>query len=281
VARPPYEPYAESPSATFRWRLGVRPLSLDQWLEITDHRDTELATKAQIMATHPHTAFAVLDDGIADESHEIADAVLAHLRSHHDPTITLDTSLHPLDAAARLVQEDLVVMVERDGRLVFGGGSVCFPNRWDLRSKLGMTMAEVHDPVSLLNEQLGDTVDAFLARLTPQRPVWRLGWGVLDTDELYQPTDGTAAPRPVDAPPAAHHLRVERETLRCFPATGCVLFTIHTHLTPLMDVIDSATSAVALADALDSMPAPIAEYKQLDRTGAAIADWLRHAAITH
>ncbi len=259
----------------------MRPLDVDQWLEITDHRDAELAAKAQIMATHPHTAFAVLDDGIADESHEIADAVLAHLHSHLDPTITLDTSLHPLDAAARLVQEDLVVMVERDGRLVFGGGSVCFPNRWDLRSKLGMTMAEVHDPVSLLNEQLGDTVDAFLARLTPQRPVWRLGWGVLDTDELYQPTDGTAAPRPIDAPPAAHHLRVERETLRCFPATGCVLFTIHTHLTPLTDVIDSATSAVALADALESMPAPIAEYKQLDRTGAAIADWLRHAAITH
>jgi hypothetical protein len=31
---------------------------------------------------------------------------------------------------------------------------------------------------------------------------------------------------------------------------------------------------------MDSMPTPIAEYKQLDRTGAAIADWLRHAAIT-
>ena len=39
-------------------------------------------------------------------------------------------------------------MVERDGRLVFGAGSVCFPNRWDLRSKLGLTLADVHAPVA-------------------------------------------------------------------------------------------------------------------------------------
>ena len=278
MAGPRYEPYAESPSSTFRWRLGVRPLNLDDWLEVTEHHQTELAAKARIMAEHPGTAFAVLDDHVAVEAQEVAEAIVGHVRAHHDPAATLPSGCHPLDGAARIVQEDLVLMVERDGRLVFGGGSVCFPNRWDLRSKLGLTMAEVHEPVSLLNEQLGSTIDDFLTRLTPQRPVWRLGWGVLDTDDLYQPVDGTAAPRPIDAPPTAHHLRVERETLRRFPATGCVLFTIHTHLTPLVDVVENAQSARALADALDSMPMPIAEYKQLDHTGAAIADWLRHAA---
>ena len=29
---PPYEPYREVPAGTFRWRLGVRPLDLADWL---------------------------------------------------------------------------------------------------------------------------------------------------------------------------------------------------------------------------------------------------------
>ena len=277
-ARPPHEPYREVPAGTFRWRLGVRPLDLANWLVITDHYHEEINAKARIMADHPDTAFCVLDD-VDTECSEIATAVIDHLHRHHPERFgesRLDPELHPLDAAARLVQEDLVVMVEREGELVFAGGSVCFPNRWDLRSKLGRTMAEVHEPVTDLNAQLGATVDGFLRRLTPDKPVWRLGWGVLDTDDLYQPLDGTAGPRPIDAPPAEHHLRVERETLRRFPETGCILFTIHTHLTPLVDL--PADSAISLASALDAIPTDIAEYKQLDQTGAAIAEWLRETA---
>lgn len=279
MRRPPYEPWRET-SGVFRWRLGVRPLDIADWIEIDEHHDAELAAKTRIMATNASTAFVALDDA-EPECREIADALTAHLRRRFPDRfadLVLDPDLHPLDAIARHIQEDLVVMGERDGRLVFVAGSVCFPNRWDLRSKLGRTMAEVHEPVSLLNDQLESVIDDVLRRLTPERPLWRLGWGVIDTDDLYQPLDGTAAPRPVDAPPAAHHLRVERETLTRHPATGCVLFTIRTHQMPLPDVraVD-ADSAAALADAIASMPDPIAEYKQLHRTGDDIAAWLRSA----
>ena len=276
---PPYEPWTEV-SGVFRWRLGIRPLDLDRWIEIDEEFDAEVAEKQHVMASNPHTAFCALDDTEA-EGAEVAEALRDHL-IHHFPDrfadLSFDDSLHPLDAAGRVIQEDLVVMVEREGQLVFGAGSVCFPNRWDLRSKLGQTMAEVHEPVSLLNDQLGPVVDNVLARLTPDRPVWRLGWGVIDTDDLYQPLDGTASPRPVDAPPAAHYLRVERETLRRFPRTNCVLFTIRTHQLPLTDLVAlKPESARALAAAIESMPDPIADYKQLRITGTNIANWLRSA----
>ena len=180
---PPYEPYREVPAGTFRWRLGVRPLDLANWLVITDHYDAEVTAKAGIMADHPDTAFCVLDD-VEAECSEVATAVIDHLHRHHPERFgqsRLDPELHPLDAAARLVQEDLVLMVEREGELVFAGGSVCFPNRWDLRSKLGRTMAEVHEPVTELNAQLGDTVDAFhhevtsLGRMHDRHPIAALG----------------------------------------------------------------------------------------------------------
>ena len=50
---PPYEPYREVPTGTFRWRLGVRPLDLADWLVITDHYNAEVTAKARIMADHP------------------------------------------------------------------------------------------------------------------------------------------------------------------------------------------------------------------------------------
>jgi dimethylamine monooxygenase subunit A len=170
-------------------------------------------------------------------------------------------------------------LVERDGGLVVGGGSVCFPNRWDLRSKLGRTMAHVHQPVARLNEQLAGPIDGVLARLRPERSFWRLGWGVLDTGELYQAVDGTAPPRP-GSDGVEHlsldqiHLRVERETLRRFPRTGCVLFTIRTHTATLRQVAEHPADARLLAEAVAAIPADVADYKQLDGLGARVIELL-------
>jgi hypothetical protein len=173
------------------------------------------------------------------------------------------------------VPEDLVLLVERDGRLVFGGGSVCFPNRWDLRSKLGLSMAGVHAPVARLNEQLEVPIDSFFDRLTPQRSFWRLGWGILDTADWYTPLDGTAAPRPVDPAPEQFFLRVERETLRRFPVTNCVLFTIRTYVAPILEAAEDPDVAQRLADSLSALPDDVRGYKDLRTTADALISTLR------
>jgi hypothetical protein len=269
----------DGPAATetFRWRLGVRPLDLRDWIELGPDADEAIAAKARLSAQHPETVFAVLDD-IDAESSEVAAALLEHLRRRWPDRYGAarpDGSLHPLDAAARLVPEDLVLLVERDGRLVFGGGSVCFPNRWDLRSKLGLSMADVHAPVAQLNEQLERPIDGFFDRLTPQRSFWRLGWGILDTPDWYTPLDGTAGPRPVDPQPHELFLRVERETLRRFPATNCVLFTIRTYVTPIPDVAAEAEVARRLADALEVIPEDVRRYKDVTSTADRLIAALR------
>ena len=277
----PYLPFMDGPAptdgGTFRWRLGVRPLDLREWIELGSDADDVIAAKAALNADHPDTVFAVLDD-VEPESTEVATALVEHLR-HRWPErygdAVLDPSLHPLDAAARLVPEDLVLLVERDGRLVFGGGSVCFPNRWDLRSKLGLSMAGVHAPVAQLNEQLEAPIDSFFDRLTPERSFWRLGWGILDTPEWYTPLDGTAAPRPADPAPDQFFLRVERETLRRFPVTNCVLFTIRTYVAPILAAADDRDVARRLADSLAALPADVRGYKDLRTTADALIATLR------
>ena len=276
-----YLPFMDGPAPTdpgaFRWRLGVRPLDLDDWIELGPDADDAIAAKSTLNAEHRDTVFAVLDD-VEPESSEVAVVLVEHLR-HRWPErygeVVLDRSLHPLDAAARLVPEDLVLLVERDGRLVFGGGSVCFPNRWDLRSKLGLSMAGVHAPVAQLNDQLEAPIDGFFERLTPERSFWRLGWGVLDTPDRYTPLDGTAGPRPVDPAPEQLFLRVERETLRRFPVTNCVLFTIRTHVAPILSVADDPAAARRLADSLSALPDDVRGYKDLRATADSLIAMLR------
>ncbi len=277
----PYLPFMEGPAPagpdTFRWRLGVRPLDLRDWIELGDGADAAIAAKQRLNAAHPSTVFAALED-VEPEARQVADALLAHLQTRFPEryaAATLDAALHPLDAAARLVPEDLVLMVERDGRLVFGAGSVCFPNRWDLRSKIGLSLAEVHRPVALLNQQLEAPIDGFFARLTPARSFWRLGWGVLDTADWYTPTDGTAAPRPAGPTPDQLFLRVERETLRRFPVSNAVLFTIRTYVTPIPTVADDATVAVRLADALETLPESVRTYKDVVAFAPSLVERLR------
>ncbi len=276
-----YLPFLEGPREldpqTFRWRLGVRALDPRDWIELGPDADEAIAAKARLNAAHPSTVFAALD-GVEVESQQIAEALIHHLRRRWPERyrqVVLDDQLHPLDAAARLVPEDLVLMTEREGRLVFAAGSVCFPNRWDLRSKIGKTLTEVHAPVALLNDQLEGPIDGFFDRLRPDRSFWRLGWGVLDTDDWYPPIDGTAAGRPIDPAPDRLFLRVERETIRRFAPSNAVLFTIRTYVTPIPEVAADGATAARLADALAGLPPDVQAYKDVATFGRSLVEYLR------
>jgi dimethylamine monooxygenase subunit A len=298
-----YQPYI---AGAFRWRLGLRPLESSEWIEIDEHYDRDLQRKDTLMTEHPRTVNAAME-GTETEGVEVLHALCAHLavtqpeRFSYSGTefrdavrnaawdVTHDESggasagrEHPLFTAGRLVQEDLALLVERNGELVFGAGSVCFPNRWDLSSKIGLPLSAVHAPVARLNEQLEGPIDSFFDRLTPEKSFWRLGWGVLDTDDPYTPLDGTAAPTPnLPEPgdptaPDRLFLRVERETLKRFPATSCVLFTIRTYIRPLRHLIGRPADAARLANALEHLPEDVRDYKRtLELTDAAV-EWLTH-----
>jgi len=275
IAPPPgAHPDEDAPYVTgpFRWRLGLRPLDLDDWLRLDEGALVEWEHKRHVLARHPQTALAWLPD-VEPEASEVLEAVLDHLRprapEHLERCGPVDATRHPLESAGRLTTEDLVMMVERDGRLVVGGGVVAAPNRWDLRAKIGRTLSEVHEPVAQLNAQLEQPIDGFFERLRPERSWWRLGWGLLATDELYLPLDETAPPTPCgpcagDADATARlFLRVERETLRRLPRTGAVLFTIGTTIRPLSHLSARPDDARRLAAALAALPDDVAAYKGL------------------
>ncbi|MCH9837899.1 hypothetical protein K0U83_19715, partial [bacterium] len=67
VSELPYEPWRERGSilaGEFRWRLGVRPLDLANWIELgpdADGPDGWIAQKAALLGQHASTVFGALD----------------------------------------------------------------------------------------------------------------------------------------------------------------------------------------------------------------------------
>lgn len=186
--------------------------------------------------------------------------------------------LHPLDLAARLVQEDLCLMQPRDGVYRLAAASVCFPSRWKLSEKIGRPMLEIHVPVPFYGEKIGAATDKFMNSLPAGRPVWRVNWSVHDTPELFQPSAPASGLGVITASNAGEKLclRVERQTLRRLSRSNDILFTIRTIVQPLAEYENQPAAAAALAAAIRSLPRETFAYKSLAGFADVVLEWLEN-----
>jgi len=246
--------------------MGTRGLELAEWLLADEHRERDLARKAALLAERHDEVFAALAAaGVDAASAEVLALVVAATGA------APDEALHPLDAAGRLVQEDLCLLGERDGRFHLVAASLCFPSYWRLADKLGRHMVDVHGPVAHYRDALAAKVDRFLTRLHPDRPVWRRNWSIHDDPAYFLP-----APTPTRSvdPPDGLWLRSERQALRRLPLTGAVLFTIRTQQVPLAVLGERPDIARRMAESISGWSPQLAAYKGGHGALAAL-EWLR------
>lgn len=220
--------------------MGTHALDLRRWLLVDERREAELALKDVLLTEHHGLVVAALPGSEAAAA-ELEAAVRAWLRQHRPDLEPPEVpgGLHPVDAAGRLVQEDLCLVQERSGDAgsawVLTAASVCFPSHWRLGEKLGRSMAEIHAPVPHYADELRARVDTFFSRLRAERPVWRRNLSVHAHDDLFRPEPHE---RPDAFPPEPTPdldgvwLRSEYQTLRRLPRSGAVAFTIRTQVCP-------------------------------------------------
>jgi dimethylamine monooxygenase subunit A len=242
------------------WRLsmGLRPLDLAAWLEVDEHYDEELALKTRLLEDQRDVVVATESAG-NDASLELLIEIRENLRAHHPGiSVAIRNDEHPIVAASRYVQEDLCVLV-RDDAWRLRAACVCFPSRWNLATKIGTTLDEIHQPVPGYHEELARPTNSFFDRLKPDRSFWRLNWTLLDSPALYQPDVVRRSPsgRLDD-----WYFRVERQTLRALPRTKAVVFTIRTYVTSAAMLRERDDTFVStLLHALDTAPASVQSYK--------------------
>jgi heme-dependent oxidative N-demethylase alpha subunit-like protein len=250
-------PYIPLEAKGWRMAMGLRPLDLDHWLEVDERRSDELEQKRRLLDSSYDVVVATNPEG--DEgSRELLLEVTRFLDAHHPELEVEARDEHPVVAAARLVQEDLCVLVRSDTwRLQ--AACVCFPSRWNLASKLGATLDDIHRPVPIYDVELSRPTNAFFERLKPDRSFWRLNWTLIDSPDLHQPTSARRSPH---GELADWYFRVERQTLRRLPVSDAVIFTIRNYVASAKELCESHEEfGATLLLNLDTAPDTMQEYK--------------------
>lgn len=297
---PAHTPYSGSSTP---FTIGLRPLDLTRWLEVDARYEAELSQKDRLIGTVPATVFAA-EDGTEAAQREVLGLVLAWLDDAMKAG-RIDASIcpaireriagleakeePPLQAAARIVQEDLVLMRRGEGGWRLAAASLCFPSSWSLAEKFGRPMRAIHGPVPGFGPgtRNADLIDRIFDRLIVAQPVERLNWSLQADDALHKPKSKFTGVEPADA--ARRHrfadeaaaarafARVERQTLRKLPRSGDILFTIRIHLDPIAELArhpDRKVLSRSFADQLEALDDDQLAYKGLaadrDRLAAAI-----------
>lgn len=256
-------PYFPFTGEKYEPKMGLKPLRWENWLEIDEKYAACIARKRELFRTERETVLQVYPEA-NDFCLELHDHLKAHIAAVAPQLCTGD--LKPTRGAQALAdlstwtQEDWCLVEPKDpSRLV--AGAVCFPSRWSLKEKMGKSPERVHEPVPDFSKIQAPTKN-FMEKLTPERPMWRLNWTIHDSDELFCPGPH-ASGKVLHAGNVLEecYLRVERQTLSRLPRTGAIVFSIRTHLNPLLEAIDTPEKRELLRLSLEGLPAETAAYR--------------------
>ncbi|KAB8137457.1 DUF3445 domain-containing protein [Gracilibacillus oryzae] len=186
----------------------------------------------------------------------------------------------PLDFIGRHVQEDLVIVSQRDQDLYMDAGQVCFPANWSLVFDVGMTFTEWHSPVPVFSDKLAAKVRDFLMRMEAGKPWTRYNWTltvehVLPTFaedfDLWAPKKDKVTKENIGE---LVHLRVEDQRLFRLPKSNSILFSIHSHLISLKELAENQVWLEHFRNIIDDLPEYIAEYKGFSEYKPLLSEWL-------
>lgn len=282
------------------FQIGVRPLGEADWIEVDEALPAYLAEKERLLAERRAEVFAA-EAGTEAAQAEVLALLAAHLPERFPAvfqqdgeameilpagrSVRLDGPEPPLLTAARLVQEDLILMRHDEAGWRLVAGSLSFPSSWSLREKFGRPIHEVHAPVPGFGA--GTRNAEVIARMfnfqRPETPVLRWNWSVYDTDRLFHPETAEPGSRRFGTGERAENvfLRVERQTLRKLPGSGDILFTIRITVDPLSALEqhqDAARIAGALVEQLNALDDAQVAYKGLAAERARLVARLKDIA---
>jgi len=221
---------------------GLQPVQPGEWLQRDDAFDGQMSYRDELLRERRGEVIATAGDPDQAERDLLA-AVLAETKADTgylamgDTIIRPDgvsvslTADRPLATAARLAQEDMLILQPGPDGYVLASGVLCFPASWTLGQKVGRGMMGIHAPVDRYDAGMGRRVDRVFAMLQPDQAVWRANLLCYNNPELHQPRLEHER-RPFDREKPVW-VRVERQTLRRLGSSPALVFAIHTWLVPI------------------------------------------------
>ena len=227
------------------WRLpGVKPIPLENWLVRDEVYAAQIQLRDQLITERPGDVHALLDQG-KPAALECLDLVLDYLAN--DPGYTISEA-HvirpdgikveidrdaPLLTLGRLVQSDFCIMEKGPDGHVLTGAILCFPGSWTLAEKIGKPLFAIHVPVREYDQNVGARVQRLFDAIQPGKLLMRANAIRHEDPSLYHPRRETDPVSVRRGGPNGKYIRSERQVLRRLPATGAVVFSIHTTVIPI------------------------------------------------
>ncbi|WP_405825451.1 DUF3445 domain-containing protein [Streptomyces sp. NBC_01390] len=190
----------------------------------------------------------------------------------------------PLGFLGSQVQDDIVLLDQREGSLWADAGLVTFAADWSMHFDVGMRFLEVHGPVPRVHEEgIIPRAERFLMRLLPGQEYRRTNWTMSVDRRLDQSTEvypawgrdrRTIAEAPERELAERLQLRVEVQHLIRLGASGAVMFLIRTYMLSLAELAQVPAWRARFGHVLAELPDDMADYKGLTRFRHQAADWL-------
>ncbi len=231
---------------------GIQPVAKGEWLLRDEAFAAQMAYRDALIASRKNEVFRAAPESLPMQK-ELLEIVLSELDNGYQKgrVVTRPDGVRialvgpPLLTAARLVQEDLLIMdMAREPRLT--AAALCFPASWTLEEKFGAGLMVIHGYVDEYDEEMAARVRRMFESIRPEQPLWRANFLRYESPDLHQPRRvGEDKP----APKTGGFVRVERQTLRKLPRTGAVVFGIHTYVIRWDQLKESEQSAFIEASA--------------------------------
>ena len=277
-ASPPWLDDLELAPAPPYNRMGTHSLKFEDWFEIDEQQESERSLRLRLLDERPNDVFAVLPTA-QDASVEVLELVRDWSVGRGLVDLAAPTGdQHPLVEAGLLVQDDLCIMIQRDGQWRLDGAFLCFPSVWRLHDKLGHGMAAIHEPIGHYDE-LESRVDRLFDRMRVGQAVWRRNMSLKPTHTLFLPiskstTSASTVSIAEDGSP--YWIRSERQTLTKLPRTGAILFAIRTQIAPVSVLLRRPDIAAGIVAMYDSWDEHMAAFKMADSNiSDSLLPWLR------
>ncbi|KAI1104940.1 hypothetical protein F4804DRAFT_305515 [Jackrogersella minutella] len=252
------------PYRPFRWAyhqtMSLTKLETDWWLELESTYRKRIAQRQELYAKHGKDVLQYLP-GSELACKELMEMCLQFLCARYPQyfvlsadksrfenkilgTVSVIKEKHPLLVLLDNVPEDfgMVLRDPKTGYYVFRSGMICSAMGWNVGTKIGMRLDEIHTPIPDYKEKMQFSMDRFFSKMPANKPIQRGSWGLEVDQPLYMPPgDPHASYRDIQDAALARsrvHLRVDWQTLRRLPLSGAVVFNFKALFTPIEEFRD-------------------------------------------
>ena len=160
----------------------------------------------------------------------------------HNAILGTQTNLSTTDSLQVLlhnIPEDFAITLRHPstGVYSFRAGVICSSLGWNLGSKIGMNLDEIHKPIPDYKEKMQFSMDRYFAKKPTDKPIQRGSWGLEIDEPLFMPPNDPHENLRSQQDPTHTiercNLRVDWQTLRRLPLSGAIIFNFKALFTPV------------------------------------------------